>query len=207
MTAPTASLTSQNANTTAQNSNWTIMVYISADNVLANFAIESLKQLKRAAGGGESQDPNGPPTPRIVVAAQLDASGNHPVRRYAFDGSGDKNSLLEENKIDIEDPQPSPTGIADPKNLTDFIKWASTKSTSSNDRRCLILWGHGYELLIDEDQPGNAGADGRNYLTPTNLKAALEEAKLSRKLDIIGIDACAMSSSSWRPCYSLTLTT
>jgi hypothetical protein len=31
---------------------WTIMVYISADNVLANFAIESLKQLKRSAGNG-----------------------------------------------------------------------------------------------------------------------------------------------------------
>jgi len=30
--------------------NWTIMVYISADGVLANFAVESLKQLKRAAG-------------------------------------------------------------------------------------------------------------------------------------------------------------
>ena len=30
--------------------NWTIMVYINADNVLANFAIESLKQLRNAAG-------------------------------------------------------------------------------------------------------------------------------------------------------------
>ena len=32
---------------TPEKANWTIMVYISADNILANFAIESLKQLKR----------------------------------------------------------------------------------------------------------------------------------------------------------------
>jgi len=32
-----------------QTANWVIMVYISADRVLTNFAVESLKQLKRAA--------------------------------------------------------------------------------------------------------------------------------------------------------------
>ncbi len=30
---------------------WTVMVYISADDVLANFAIDSLKQLRQAACG------------------------------------------------------------------------------------------------------------------------------------------------------------
>ena len=48
---------------------WTIMVYIAADYVLDNFAIESLKQMKRAAGN------------RVVVAAQFDAAGSEEIRR------------------------------------------------------------------------------------------------------------------------------
>jgi hypothetical protein len=167
---------------TAQTAKWMIMVYISADNLLANFAVESLKQLKRSAGDG------------IVVAGQLDASGNHGVRRYLFDGTGHKNSSLHNDLVPITEPQPSLRGIADPKNLTEFVDWALGESKCAADHLCLILWGHGYELLVDEDQPGLAGAAGRNYLTPKNLREALRRTKLStRRLDIIGIDACAMS--------------
>jgi hypothetical protein len=92
-----------------QKANWTIMVYISADNILANFAVESLKQLKRSAGDG------------VVVAAQLDASGNHHARRYLFDGASEKNSSLGNNVVPIKEHQLSQRGIADPRNLTNFI--------------------------------------------------------------------------------------
>ena len=46
---------------TGTNPTWAIMVYIAADGTLANFAIESLKQLRKAA------------TNKVVVAAQFDA--------------------------------------------------------------------------------------------------------------------------------------
>jgi hypothetical protein len=164
-----------------QKANWTIMVYISADNILANFAVESLKQLKRSAGDG------------VVVAAQLDASGNHHARRYLFDGASEKNSSLGNNVVAIKGHQLSQRGIADPRNLTNFIDWALKEPKCAAEHRCLILWGHGYELLLDEDQPGNAGATGRNYLTPGNLKEALRGTRPTQVLDIIGIDACAMS--------------
>ena len=49
---------------------WKIMVYISADGLLANFAVESLKQLKRAGGNG------------VVVVAE--SSGTE-----GLDGAGD----------------------------------------------------------------------------------------------------------------------
>jgi len=54
--------------------NWTIMVYICADDVLANFAVESLKQLRDAAGDG------------IVVLAQFDANQHRDTPIYLFDG-------------------------------------------------------------------------------------------------------------------------
>jgi hypothetical protein len=178
---------------------WLIMIYISADNVLANFAVESLKQLKRAA------------CKEVIVAAQVDANEQTGVRRYLFTGSGDLNGSIEHEAMKITGPSPSARGIADPENLTNFINdTLNSPPCAAAKHRCLFLWGHGYELLLDENQPGKAGADGRNYLTPKNLKQALgaitaeaspEYAKNSSAntttepitLDIIGIDACAMS--------------
>jgi hypothetical protein len=166
-----------------QIANWTIMVYISADKVLANFAVESLKQLKRAAGHG------------IVVGAQVE-NGIHDVRRYRFDGGGDRNSSIEDNRISQISPVPSAGGIADPANLTEFIVWATESADSTADHRCLFLWGHGSELLLDESLATKPNGLNRNYLTPKNLREALKSAQLrlqGKMIDIIGIDACSMS--------------
>src|SRR6266705_2600292 len=110
--------------------NWTIMVYISADGVLANFAVESLKQLKRAAGNG------------VVVAAQVDTNGTIPAERYVFDRSELLSSLADSNPEGV-DPPPT-LGTPDPKNLTNFIDWAS--KMYPDNRHALFLWGHGPEL-------------------------------------------------------------
>jgi hypothetical protein len=75
-----------------------------------------------------------------------------------------------------------------------------------DNRHALFLWGHGPELLFDEDAtPKAEGPDGktnnsgkpiRKYLTPSELRNALSEtglAKKGQKLDIVGMDACSMS--------------
>ena len=56
---------------------------------------------------------------------------------------------------------------------------------------CLILWGHGTELLLDQDP----GIKGKRYLTPAKLKSALEHTEFNKnnKLDIVAFDACSMS--------------
>lgn len=158
-----------------QAADWAILVYISADRVLTNFAVESLKQLQQSADQ------------RIIVLAQAHESAARKARRYAFtEKRGPEDSL----KRDCENPivpDVSPGGIADPANLTNFLKWASGYEAK---HRCLILWGHGYELLLNEDAKGSES--GRNYLAPKSLKEALTKAS-QVKLDIIGIDACAMS--------------
>ncbi len=170
---------------------WAILVYISADGVLANFAVESLKQLKRAAGDG------------VVVAAQVDKNGKRQARRYRFDGRGQIDSSIESNQKIVKN-RALRRGIAYPTNLTAFVDWASIKSGQPNaDHYCLFTWGHGAELLLDEDRPradkGTTLRDykSRRYLTPANLRKALQDTKLKtehrKSLDIIGIDACAMS--------------
>ena len=180
-----------------QIADWAILVYISADRTLANFAVESLKQLKRGAGEG------------ILVLAQQ-ASGREEAQRYVFNKVSKPSeatnlypSIAENLQKDPIKPPPTPGGIADPQNLTEFLKWASGYPAK---HRCLFLWGHGYELLLNEDLPSNGNPStgdkvettgekaARKYLAPKNLKKALKDARpFVGVLDIIGIDACSLS--------------
>jgi len=195
-----------------QEADWAILVYISADRVLTNFAVESLKQLKKAAGD------------RIIALAQMQGTVEKVARRYVFRGvdkraaekaarqapgaekspKADPNASIEFDRQKKIKPRPSPGGIANPDNLTQFVKWAYTNFKAK--RYCLFLWGHGYELLLNTDKTltannatsngnhrqarGNA-AVGRNYLAPRSLKKALKDA--GKALDIIGVDACSLS--------------
>lgn len=190
---------------------WAVLVYISADDILTNFAIESLKQLKLGSGG------------QIVAAAQVDKNGDRPAHRFRFPlKPGEiKDSSLDNNRvpIDLIDPSIDPAmdpkkdlrndpdillrGVADPINLTKFVDWASIDPDTGDliaKSFCVVAWGHGVELLLDEDRlRTSAGKElrvNRRYLTPANLRKGLEGTKLfksKKKFDIIGLDACSMS--------------
>jgi hypothetical protein len=132
-----------------QSTTWTIMVYISADDVLANFAIESLKQLRDAA------------TDKTIVVAELQAEFGpkqpQDARIYFFDGKPEKRTLpIKSSRVkDKEIAKAKLTTIHQvdmtlPKTLTEFINYACEKSKT--EHYCLILWGHGTELLLDEDR-------------------------------------------------------
>src|SRR5215470_2348683 len=157
--------------------NWTIMVYISADDVLANFAIDSLNQLRQAASN------NGD----LVMALFDPNDGSEETFRYRFDGTN-KDKPLDE----VGRKRKGPIDMADPKTLTKFVRWASAPLSVPKDRHyCLILWGHGTELLLDRDP----GKNGKRYLTPANLRSALAGTKFNKdnKLDFVAFDACSMS--------------
>ncbi len=181
--------------------NWTIMVYISADDVLANFAIDSLNQLRSAATAVGDK----------VVALFDPNDGSEKAFRYSFEIK-EKDALLslageksEEEKIQAVplsffEEEIDALNMADPKTLTDFVNWATGELVNPEtgtlykpkDRNyCLILWGHGTELLLDQDP----GIKGERYLTPAKLKTALKSADLikNNKLDIVAFDACSMS--------------
>jgi hypothetical protein len=186
---------------------WTIIVYISADNVLANFAIESLKQLRDAAGDG------------ISVVAEFDDYQHDDARVYFFDGDREKRTLpIESSRISQRELAHLRTirhaDLTRPETLTEFINYASGKSQS--ERYGLVLWGHGIELLLDESRRFGTTEDAvPRYLTTANLRKALQETKLVKgdlgpnhpktkrdqrsgpdnkhTLDILGLDACSLS--------------
>jgi hypothetical protein len=185
---------------------WTIMVYIAADDGLANFAVESLKQLKNTA------------SPNVVVAAQVGFAGSEGStgRRYVFAHEGASVKSINDKMYKPVSQQPlADAEITDPKTLTDFIDWAYQYCKA--ERYCLILWGHGPELLYEaparkktDVETGNrqakrdthSGNDdtsesgSRPYFTPLQLKMAVASAKLTKSgkyFEVIGMDACSMS--------------
>jgi hypothetical protein len=173
---------------------WTIMLYIAADGNLANFAVESLKQLNRSAG-----TPAGSGEGKVVVAVQfaIDAPGGQQIPRYIFNECSNgsvKNSLAGYLN--------APDNMTEQQALISFLEWAYGEPKCQAKNYALILWGHGPELLLQPpsgQQPPDPCGDPQNgshalYLTPQELRQALEEGIPEDKdLSIIGFDACSMS--------------
>jgi cysteine peptidase C11 family protein len=82
-------------------------------------------------------------------------------------------------------------GMAFASTLRDFVQWAVGKY--SEGRYMLVLCGHGSgaegDVLIKDENPVR-------YLSIRRLRWALEDAQntTNRKIDILGMDACAMST-------------
>src|SRR5215475_1136849 len=96
---------------------WTIMLYIAADSTLANFAVESLKQINNSIGLANSRGDNC----RVVVAAQfaVDAPAGQQIPRYIFNECSRgsiRNSL--DSYLD------APDNMTEQEALTSFLQWA-----------------------------------------------------------------------------------
>ena len=180
--------TIQNPEKTDKTTSWTIMLYIAADDTLANFAVESLKKLSKSARA--PADPGD--VAKVVVAAQfsIDAPGGQSIPRYIFDKSSGENldSSLEDTLI-------APPDMSEPEALMSFLEWVYANEKCKSERYALILWSHGPELFL-QPPPGRPTGDPASlYLTPTDLSQVLKswEASAGRHLEIIGFDACCMS--------------
>jgi hypothetical protein len=168
---------------------WLVMLYISADSTLANFAIESLKQIKRSIK----------PEKDVIVAVQfcIDPPGGQKIPRYVFDGRLGPDVSVSRYACE---PLDAPINMTEAEALASFVDWAYSLKEYQGTYHILILWGHGPELLLQTDQ--------QLFLTPIQLRQALEQAlypghrplkaartgEIARRhLDIIGFDACSMA--------------
>jgi hypothetical protein len=163
---------------------WTLMVYVGATAVLDSFAVESLKQMKRAAGNG------------VIVAAQFDASGHDEIRRLIFDGKGDLGASIDNDVEDFVSPDNSKTPA---DFLKDFIIWAYGRKECKAKHYCLVLWTDGsLSAAPPTDKDTQEVKDNRrrqNFLLPVQLRETLKKVKDTGRpeFDIIAMDACNMS--------------
>ncbi len=175
---------------------WTIMLYIAADGTLANFAIESLKQLNNSIGapglpGDEAT---------VVVAAQfgIDAPGGQQIPRYIFNECS-AGSLANSLAGYLN----APANMTEQQALISFLEWVYGNDKCKADKYGLILWGHGPELLLQpplshsrrNDSDGSSPGSGPSlYLSPEELRIALAVGvPKDQPLSIIAFDACSMS--------------
>ncbi len=195
---------------------WTIMVYMSADNDLRNFAVRNIKQM---ASIGSTEHIN------ILVHLDIKISNNNKItRRYYIE----KNKIIH---LNAHDDLSQSMDSGSPDTLISACRWGFTNFPA--DEYALIFWNHGcgilnpsrgyifnptnlflfnpannkFELdrtigfidLIDRrfQQRGICWDDTTgNYLNNTKLVFALQTIKndilKGKKISLLGFDACLM---------------
>lgn len=168
---------------------WTVMVYMAADN---NLDIEAIKDLEVMKTVGSSKNVN--------VVAQYDSAANKGASRYFLR----KGTFIHEDSV--ENLRETNTG--NPETLADFIDWAMTKYPS--EKTLLVLWGHGYGWesndrknpviggptlgFLYDDDPGDGSKKTEDVLRMDEFRNALKKGIKGKKtkIDVLGMDACLM---------------
>lgn len=153
---------------------WTILVYIAADNDLERFAMQDLNEMEAALL------PEG-----VNVVVQVDrtpgydsTSGNWTdTRRGLITRDANPNVVTS----DLESIGERNMGAA--ASLTEFIDWAT--ATHPADNTMLVLWDHGGGLSgVAWDE-----SSGGDNLTLREMREAIAASDAGR-FDVIGFDAC-----------------
>lgn len=151
---------------------WTVLVYMAADNDLSSFAVEDIIQMERAVQAKNL---------KLVVQVDLPVSG---ATRY----------LIKEN----QSPWIASTAIqelgtidsGDPGELKNFIRWGFARYPSQH--KMLIIWSHADSWYKNPKYIAPDQGTG-NIIGVANgeLASALSAGP---KLDILLFDACSMQS-------------
>jgi hypothetical protein len=177
----------------AQNKEWTIMVYVAADNNLDPYAELDLKEMLKT-----KLDKN------INLIVQVDKSEDKGWADWSTCRRMEIKSDLDYREKFIEDIGEINTG--DPAELTRFIDWTVEKYPAN--KYGLIIWNHGdgwrlanlneqkadpktdpvYKAVASDDQAGD-----RLYMN--EISSAIKNCKKNfeqEKFEFIGFDACLM---------------
>lgn len=163
-------------------SNWTVLVYMAADNDLEEFAVSDLKEMLVTRGNS---------TFRFVV--QVDRSSGYSAR--TIQGLGNWTSakrLVIDNGGIRELADLGEVNMASPTVLADFVTWGV--NTFPSDRRMFIFWNHGSGWT---GFGGDESSTGHPMATLGDLEQGLSQglARTSATgFDILGFDACLMAT-------------
>lgn len=105
-----------------QASNWTVLVYMAADNDLSSYAIQNINQMESVAQ---------PPGTNLIVQVDLPSAG---AKRYRIQPDSSPN---------ITSPIVGNLGIIDsgaPQSLKDFVNWGFSSYPAQH--KMLIIWSH-----------------------------------------------------------------
>ncbi len=154
---------------------WTVLVYMAADNSLDAASVFNMNQMEAAELGDNVQ-----------VIVQWDRAAGKPwsdTRRYVIRPDDDDQTINSEIVAEIGE-----LNMGDPSVLADFIQWGL--ATYPANRTSLVVWDHGvgWSGIAEDDTDGD-------QLTLDELERGLAAGirdKTDFKFDMIGFDACLM---------------
>lgn len=170
--------------------NWTVMVYMAADNDLEYYAINDFIELSSVGsssnvkivvqldrGGYDSRYGGWTKTNRFYVT-----QGMTPIESSAISNWGDGRGGREVN-------------MGDPAELKSFVEWAMTNYPANN--YLLVLWNHGQGWKSKSEKEGKEPTKWILYDDTSNdvlWAFEIKEALSGKKLNIVAADACLMGT-------------
>jgi Clostripain family len=153
-----------------KDADWTILIYMAADNSLNNAALADIEEMMAAEFSDELNV--------IVQIDESEYSESKTAKRYKIT-PGNKKQISNLGEIDS----------GDPATLTQFANWGFNKYSS--DKKALIIWSHGngWYNLYNKFCPDSESSSSIS-VPDGELSAAIEQ--INSKIDILILDACNM---------------
>ncbi len=178
---------------------WTVMVYLDADNELESFGIKDINEMESVGS-----------TSQVNILVQIDRIP-YSVLASLYQGHLDDFSNSDWTTTrryyitkDVHPFQINSTLLADlgelnmgdPQTLLDFASWAITNYPAK--KYLLVIWNHGGGFRDSSSLTKDLAWDytnGEDKITMSDLEDALSaiSSQAGRKLDILGMDACLMA--------------
>jgi hypothetical protein len=168
--------------------NWTVLVYLNADNNLESAGIRDINEMEQVGSSAE-----------VNILVQIDRTPGWDAtngdwtgaRRYYVTRDADPSLIHSTLLEDIGE-----VNMGDPGTLTDFVLWGVANYPANH--YLLVIWNHGsgFKAPIDSVHRDISYDDtfGASISIP-ELASSLSGIKafLGRNLDIVGMDACLMA--------------
>lgn len=164
---------------------WTILVYLNADNDLYRFGFLNMAQME-AIGSTAGMN--------IVVQFDPEPQGQPTTRYFVTKNPNPVNGKITSQVLE----QLPETDMGNPKTLSEFLVWGVQKYPAK--KYAVIVWNHGngWQGVSYDDNP-------RSHLTMPELRAGFEtmNAAISQQrqvrsrapqIDLVNFDACIMSA-------------
>ncbi len=169
-----------------QHANWTVLVYLDADNDLESAGIRNFNQMEVV---GSTKDVH------VIVqmdrknGADLDNESWTDTRRYLITRDTDARVM---NSVRLDTPPLGERDMASQTTLRDFVSWG--KSNFPADHYLLVIWDHGtgwqFRSINETPKYKYVAADdtSNSAMNVTDIPTALS----GLEVDVLAFDACYM---------------
>lgn len=163
---------------------WTVFVYMGADNNLSPFAGSDLNEME---AGLKSE--------RVKFVVLMDQEGKSNSRIYEVKPDSGVNEKIVSTVVDDKGaviPSSKEVDTGNPKTLENFLRWG-TKAYPAR-RSALVIWNHGGGAFYDAKHLKSFCTDdtSNSHLNLVDLWRPLQTLRTSTRFDIVGFDTCLL---------------